>query len=205
MIFNIVAVPFFCSDGTPGGVTITCNDVTSLREQERTIRKIAYFDGLTGLPNRASVISKLDQAIYYSQQRELRSAIVFIDIDNFKNYNDTFGHFFGDEILIEASRRFSSSLRKYDVVGRLGGDEFIIIIRDIRQKNEVVEVIHRLEHSLEEPMRIKERLLYLSISSELPFIRMTERPWRICCAMRIRPCTERKKWGETIISSTTSP
>lgn len=169
MIFNIVAVPFFCSDGTPGGVTITCNDVTSLREQERTIRKIAYFDGLTGLPNRASVISKLDQAIYYSQQRELRSAIVFIDIDNFKNYNDTFGHFFGDEILIEASRRFSSSLRKYDVVGRLGGDEFIIIIRDIRQKNEVVEVIHRLEHSLEEPMRIKERLLYLSISSGIAF------------------------------------
>ena len=169
MIFNIVAVPFFCSDGAPGGVTITCNDVTDLREQERTIRKIAYFDGLTGLPNRASVISKLDQAIYYSQQRELRSAIVFIDIDNFKNYNDTFGHFFGDEILIEASRRFSSSLRKYDVVGRLGGDEFIIIIRDIRQKNEVVEVIHRLEHSLEEPMRIKERLLYLSISSGIAF------------------------------------
>lgn len=169
MIFNIVAVPFFLSDGTPGGVTVTCNDVTDLREQERTIRKIAYFDGLTGLPNRASVISKLDQAIYYSQQRELRSAIVFIDIDNFKNYNDTFGHFFGDEILIEASRRFSSSLRKYDVVGRLGGDEFIIIIRDIRQKNEVVEVIHRLEHSLEEPMRIKERMLYMSISSGIAF------------------------------------
>ena len=169
MIFNIVAVPFFCSDGSPGGVTVTCNDVTSLREQERTIRKIAYFDGLTGLPNRASVISKLDQAIYYSQQRELRSAIVFIDIDNFKNFNDTFGHFFGDEILIEASRRFSSCLRKYDVVGRLGGDEFIIIIRDIRQKNEVVEVIHRLEHSLEEPMRIKERMLYLSISSGIAF------------------------------------
>lgn len=169
MIFNIVAVPFFSSKGSPAGVTITCNDVTDLREQERTIRKIAYFDGLTGLPNRASVISKLDQAIYYSEQRELRSAIVFIDIDNFKNYNDTFGHFFGDEILIEASRRFSGSLRKYDVVGRLGGDEFIIIIRDIRQKNEAVEVIHRLEHSLEEPMRIKERLLYLSISSGIAF------------------------------------
>lgn len=168
-VFNIVAVPFFNAELSPSGVTITWNDVTDLREQERTIRKIAYFDDLTGLPNRASVINKLDQALYYSQQRELRTAIVFIDIDNFKNFNDTFGHFFGDEILIEASRRFSDCLRKYDVVGRLGGDEFIIIIRDVRQKNEVVEVIHRLEHSLEEPMKIKERLLYLSISSGIAF------------------------------------
>lgn len=168
-IFNIVAVPFFNAELHPSGVTITWNDVTDLREQERTIRKIAYFDDLTGLPNRASVISKLEQALYYSQQRELRTSIVFIDIDNFKNYNDTFGHFFGDEILIEASRRFSECLRKFDVVGRLGGDEFIIIIRDVHQKNEVVEVIHRLEHSLEEPMRIKERLLYLSISSGIAF------------------------------------
>ncbi len=168
-VFNIVAVPFFNAELSPSGVTITWNDVTDLREQERTIRKIAYFDDLTGLPNRASVINKLDQALYYSRQRELRTAIVFIDIDNFKNYNDTFGHFFGDEILIEASRRFSDCLRKYDVVGRLGGDEFIIIIRDVQQKNEVVEVIHRLEHSLEEPMKIKERLLYLSISSGIAF------------------------------------
>ena len=168
-IFNIVAVPFFNAESSPTGVTITWNDVTDLREQEQTIRKIAYFDDLTGLPNRASVISRLDQALYYSRQRELRTSVVFIDIDNFKNYNDTFGHFFGDEILIEASRRFSDCLRKYDVVGRLGGDEFIIIIRDVRQKNEVVEVIHRLEHSLEEPMKIKDRLLYLSISSGIAF------------------------------------
>jgi len=106
----------------------TFQDITERKQAEKHIRKLAHFDSLTGLPNRTLLNDRVNQAISMAQRSHDKLAILFVDLDHFKNINDTLGHRIGDELLVEIAQRLQSVVRDEDTVSRLGGDEFILLL-----------------------------------------------------------------------------
>ncbi len=104
---------------------------THHEEVQREVLYLGRFDSLTGLPNRAQFQQRTDEVIAYSRERNSEFALMFLDIDHFKNVNDSLGHAVGDLLLIEISTRLKASLRREDVIARFGGDEFVLVIRDV--------------------------------------------------------------------------
>ena len=113
-----------------GGVVAIVRDITERKRSEQHIRHIAHHDDLTGLPNRSLIRDRLDQAILHAQRRNRCVAVVFIDLDGFKLINDGLGHNAGDELLKVVGRRMQECIRRDDTLGRMGGDEFVVILSD---------------------------------------------------------------------------
>ncbi len=103
-------------------------DITKIKEKEMQISKLAYYDSLTGLPNRLLLNDRLNQLLIKIKRTPIYGILIFVDLDNFKNVNDTKGHMLGDKLLVEASSRLQQIVRKSDTVARFGGDEFILLL-----------------------------------------------------------------------------
>jgi len=108
-------------------------DISEAKEAEDAIRNLAFYDPLTGLPNRRLLLERLQQALVAGNRTGLMRALLFVDLDNFKTLNDTLGHQTGDLLLQEASRRLSACARETDTLGRLGGDEFVLMLEDLSE------------------------------------------------------------------------
>ncbi|MBK6853799.1 MAG: diguanylate cyclase [Burkholderiales bacterium] len=122
----------------PGlGALLVLRDVTEHKIEEEAIRQLAYFDPLTALPNRRLLQDRLHQAQASSQRRRRHGALIFIDLDYFKQVNDQYGHHCGDQLLVELARRLQVSVRACDTVARLGGDEFVVVLADLDAQAEV--------------------------------------------------------------------
>lgn len=106
-------------------------DITDHKLYEEKIRKLAFYDALTGLPNRRLLKDRLDQAMVAGKRSERYGALMFVDLDNFKPLNDRHGHSVGDLLLIEVARRITSCLREIDTVARFGGDEFVVLLSEL--------------------------------------------------------------------------
>lgn len=119
---------------------------------------------MTGLPNRTLFADRLNHAIEVVKRHKASLALLFIDIDNFKNINDTFGHDVGDKVLVEVANRFKGSIRSNDTLARLGGDEFTIIIEDLKSVDEVPAVVAKVQKSLNAPINIDENVFHVSCS-----------------------------------------
>jgi diguanylate cyclase (GGDEF)-like protein/PAS domain S-box-containing protein len=104
------------------------SDITAHKEAEAHIRHLAHYDALTGLPNRSLLTDRMEQAISLAQQGRHALAVLFLDIDRFKNINDSLGHQMGDRMLVEVAERLHSEVRGEDTVSRLGGDEFVVLL-----------------------------------------------------------------------------
>ena len=111
----------------------TLTDITSNKAAEEEIKNLAFFDHLTGLPNRRLLLDRLVQALASSSRSNKQGAILFIDLDNFKSLNDTLGHDVGDMLLTQVAERLSVSVREGDTVARLGGDEFVVMFEDLSE------------------------------------------------------------------------
>ena len=144
---------------------------------EHRIVKLAYFDALTGLPNREQSRNRLNSALSTAMQQERMLAVLYLDLDNFKRVNDTLGHAVGDELLCLVAARLRHSLRADHAVGtdvilasqpghiaRLGGDEFIVILPGIRSADDAAVVAGRLIDALQEPMRLEQHTLVVTPS-----------------------------------------
>jgi len=118
-------------DDLDKGVTFTAQDITARKVHEEQIRNLAYFDPLTGLPNRRLLVDRLEHALIASHRSRQYGALMMLDLDQFKAINDTLGHDVGDRLLVEASQRMTTSVREGDTVGRLGGDEYVVILENL--------------------------------------------------------------------------
>ena len=125
--FLIYLSPIFEND-TVIEVVGTATDITGHKEAEKLAEHMAYYDHLTGLPNRRVLQKKVNEVIEHSEKENETFAIMFIDLDRFKNINDSMGHSIGDQLLILVGERLRHCVRKGDVVARLGGDEYVILL-----------------------------------------------------------------------------
>jgi diguanylate cyclase (GGDEF)-like protein/PAS domain S-box-containing protein len=131
-------------------------DVTALRESQEQLEQMAYFDALTGLPNRRLLADRLKQAIAQSMRTDKLLAICYLDLDGFKPINDNWGHAAGDRLLVEASSRLTNSVRTGDTVSRLGGDEFVVLLENLSHIDECEYAIERIRKALHQPFQLTE-------------------------------------------------
>ncbi|MDO8606795.1 MAG: EAL domain-containing protein [Phaeospirillum sp.] len=139
-------------------------DVTELRRKDEQIRYQAYHDALTGLPNRALLDDRLEHAIDVARRHSAQVAVLFLDLDRFKVVNDSLGHQEGDKLLQNTALRILDSVRKSDTVGRLGGDEFIVILGDFEDTTEVAQVADKILAAIGAPFELAGRILHSSAS-----------------------------------------
>lgn len=140
------------------------HDITEMKRSEERITHQAYHDALTGLPNRMLFNDRLGVALAHAARNRRGLAVIFLDLDNFKNINDTMGHAAGDMLLQSVAKRLVRWVREEDTVARIGGDEFIMLVQGTEDPDYVVHVASRILESLSEPFRIKEREFYISAS-----------------------------------------
>lgn len=139
-------------------------DITERKAREEKIKHLAYHDSLTGLPNRRIVIDRLSQAMLRAQRNQHPMAVFFIDMDHFKTINDTYGHDAGDGILSAISHELGSCIRKTDTLGRLGGDEFIIVLSDIKTMEDALLVASKIIEETQKPFLIQGHHIRIGLS-----------------------------------------
>lgn len=139
-------------------------DISSYKENELRVAQLAHHDVLTGLPNRLHLQTFLAQSILIAKRRSEQLAVMFLDLDRFKNVNDTLGHPVGDELLTQVAARIKSCIRDYDLVARLGGDEFVVILRGPEVLPDAIAVAKKLNHHLSLPFEIGSHTLHTSTS-----------------------------------------
>ncbi len=128
------------------------SDLTDNKRQEEQLNMLAHYDVLTQLPNRALFVDRFNQAVAKAERSDEQLALCFLDIDNFKPINDSYGHHIGDLILIEVSRRMTEQIRASDTVSRQGGDEFVILLSDIKSLRQCEETVQRILNAISQPI-----------------------------------------------------
>lgn len=150
-------------DPDVAGIVLNCRDITARKRDEATIRHLAYFDALTGLPNRTLFNDRLAQALAHSRRKDARGlAIMFLDLDRFKTINDTLGHGAGDEMLRSAAQRLSQALREEDTVARLGGDEFLFLLPGVDDIEDAARVAQKILDLFSSPFRLLDHELHVT-------------------------------------------
>ena len=140
--------------------TIILRDITSYRKKEDELKHQAYFDQLTGIPNRTLLFDRAENALNQAIRAKEKLAVIFIDLDGFKDINDKYGHETGDIFLKRISQRFINSARKSDTVSRIGGDEFIILMPRIINTTDAANLAERIIESNILPININNNLLF---------------------------------------------
>ena len=148
--------------GNVGNYLETVVDITELKEAQESLRRLAHYDTLTNLPNRGLFFDLVGQALAQARRDKSQLAILFLDLDKFKPINDTWGHAVGDLVLKEAAQRISACLREVDTVGRVGGDEFLVLLRDIKSVLDVFRVAEKIRESLSQPIVAEGKALEIS-------------------------------------------
>ena len=144
--------------------SITMRDVSDREREEDEMLRASLYDGLTGLPNRNQFQERLSQLIAISNRYSKLLGVLFIDLDKFKEINDTHGHDVGDRVLMEIARRLQGSIRDSDTIARLGGDEFVALLYDLRSSEDARLVAERFISACERPVIVNDRSLELSAS-----------------------------------------
>lgn len=143
-------------------------DITENKFAEQQLQQLAYCDSLTGLHNRASLMDQLKLHVLYGRSKKLL-AIAFIDLDGFKEINDTYGHDVGDYLLKEVAHRMKSFVRDVDVLARLGGDEFVLLMSDVDDRESAEAIVNRLLALINQEVRYNSIALQVSASIGLVF------------------------------------
>lgn len=150
--------------GRPLCATGTVQDVTERKRAEAQILWQARYDALSGLPNRRLFQECLEEALEHNRANGLRGAVIMIDLDHFKIINDTHGHSAGDKVLAEAAQRLKECVREEDLVGRFGGDEFLVLVRGIESRREASETAEKIQSALMKPFVVEGRQMILAAS-----------------------------------------
>ena len=146
------------------GAAIIFSDISERLENENKLKKMAHFDPLTKLPNRMSFFEYLEHAIARAVRNDTQLGVCYIDVDNFKNVNDTFGHIYGDKLLTLLPILITPYLRDIDYLARIGGDEFGLILEETHKINDLAKTFERILSVFANPIKIEDREIKTSIS-----------------------------------------
>ncbi|MES9899998.1 MAG: EAL domain-containing protein [Sedimenticola sp.] len=140
------------------------SDITRRKQDEEQIRHQANYDALTGLPNRSLLVDRLANSLKSAHRENWRVALLFVDLDRFKSINDSLGHVAGDKLLQLVAERLLDCVREADTVSRFGGDEFVLILEDIRQASDAAEIAKKILTTLERPFDLNGRDAFIGAS-----------------------------------------
>jgi diguanylate cyclase (GGDEF)-like protein/PAS domain S-box-containing protein len=152
------------ADGHPLRMIGTHLDIHERKEAEALVRQQAYFDPLTNLPNRRMMRDRLEQEIKRNRRDGRKMALLLMDLDHFKEVNDTLGHDAGDVLLVEASRRLRACVREHDTVARMGGDEFTLLITSLDENCTLEPLLHKLLEATSQPFELQGERVFISAS-----------------------------------------
>jgi diguanylate cyclase (GGDEF)-like protein/PAS domain S-box-containing protein len=138
------------------------HDITERRNAEKVIWEQAHFDPLTGLPNRRMLRDRLERDIRQSRRGRGELAVLFIDLDHFKEVNDTLGHDFGDLLLVEAARRIQGCVRETDTVARMGGDEFTVLLTELKSNSQLERILQKILDALAAVFQLRDEQVFVS-------------------------------------------
>jgi diguanylate cyclase (GGDEF)-like protein/PAS domain S-box-containing protein len=139
-------------------------DLTEFRQMESKMKRMAFFDALTNLPNRNMINDRIQLALAHSDRNKQKFALLFLDMDDFKTVNDTLGHSVGDELLKQVAKRLTGLLRGEDTVARIGGDEFVVLLSGLKDGNYSTALAERIIETLKPDFKIDEHRIYSSFS-----------------------------------------
>lgn len=152
-------------DPAVGGIVVNSRDVTDRKATEELLRHQALHDALTDLPNRTLFLDRLESAIErFKRHPDRFFAVLFVDLDRFKVVNDSLGHTVGDRLLVEIARLLRSGVKSTDTVARVGGDEFLILLEEMREPEDAVRVAERLHHFLDQPLAVSGHEIFRTAS-----------------------------------------
>ena len=161
--------PWTYPDGEVGGILIWTQDITASKAINDEVRRMSLTDPLTGLPNRRLLMDRLTVALLSSERTGKEGAVLLVDLDHFKQVNDSLGHDAGDSLLQQAASRLSSSVRASDTVARFGGDEFVVVLGDLHEKSETamaqtLQIGEKIVAKFNEPFTLASRDHYCTVS-----------------------------------------
>lgn len=139
-------------------------DITERKKMEETIHRLAYFDTLSGLPNRKLFMDRFAQALAQAERNNLTLAVLFLDLDGFKSINDNFGHAKGDDVIAKVGARLAKIIRKGDTVARLGGDEFVILVPEAKTEEGIIRIASKSVKEIKKAFSIGNQQALLSVS-----------------------------------------
>lgn len=137
-------LPLRGADGKIIGILGITREINDLKQKELDLQFIATHDVLTSLPNRYLLFDRLSQSISHAKRYDHKLAVIYIDLDNFKNVNDQYGHTVGDQLLTQVGKLLQQHIRESDTVARIGGDEFVVVIENFSHQSEVVALVERI-------------------------------------------------------------
>jgi diguanylate cyclase (GGDEF)-like protein/PAS domain S-box-containing protein len=146
------------------GLSVYFRDITERKRTEERLSYLAQYDPLTGLPNRALFLDRLKQAVTRARREGRLAAVMFLDLDRFKEINDNLGHSVGDEVLVEVAKRLMAHLREVDTIARLGGDEFTIVIESFSSADQVNAIAEKILEAFSRPMHAAAQEVYMTCS-----------------------------------------
>jgi diguanylate cyclase (GGDEF)-like protein/PAS domain S-box-containing protein len=152
------------SAGTVSHYVASSRDISDIKATAKRLEHLAHYDTLSGLPNRSLLIVRLEQALSLAHRNHWTLAVVFIDLDHFKEVNDSLGHSTGDRLLTEVGKRLLDCVRESDTVARLGGDEFVIVLDNVANPSVVSEVLGKLKDTLGRPVSLDGYELFVTAS-----------------------------------------
>lgn len=161
---NQVITPVLDHQGVVTHFIAILHNFTLMDDERANMQQLAFHDPLTGLPNRRLFLNLLDQAINYATKNHQSFALMFIDLDRFKLVNDTLGHACGDKLLVAVAERLGQSVRRSDIVSRLSGDEFAILITCMDQVDQLEALAHKLIAAINQPFMIEAQSIEVRIS-----------------------------------------
>lgn len=165
----VTDAPHLDKDGRLQGVILSVTDISDRKASEERIHYLATHDSLTGLANRASFLDQMDTSLLMARRQHSRFALLYLDLDHFKEVNDSLGHAAGDILLIETAQRMRQCLRASDLLARQGGDEFMALLHDVGGMNEALAVAEKIRRTINAPYVLdgKETLVSVSIGIAL--------------------------------------
>ncbi|MED4584571.1 EAL domain-containing protein [Brevibacillus choshinensis] len=156
--------PIIDEEGNVSSLILVTRDITERKQSEETIHHLAYHDALTDLPNRRMYVQQLTKEIMQAKRFQSNMAVLFLDMDRFKDINDSFGHDVGDMLLIEVAKRLQACVQPGDIVARLGGDEFTILLCQLTDSKQAEDVAELIMSQLQKPFELNGHLATISSS-----------------------------------------